>query len=107
MSDTCDLEGLYFEILLVAIQHEPKCEVELIDGQFTALLKDMPQSASDAVLMGVLTKADSVSTIDLREATEQYSTAVGFSFQVEDSDTRDQIINAMIYRAENPSEATV
>ncbi len=43
-----ELEALYFETLLVAIRHEPKFNIELIDGSFMCLAIDMPQEATDA-----------------------------------------------------------
>ncbi len=98
MNEECELEELYFELLLVAIRHEPSFNIELIDGSFMCLAIDMSQEATDAILMGVLVECEWVRLYETADVTGEFGDHLAFGFQIEDKESRDAILDAMIDR---------
>ena len=98
MDSEHELEELYWEILLVAIRHEPKFWIALIDGSFMCLAADMPAEAQDALLTAVFIKCDWLKVYDPMDVTGEFDDHLVFGFQVEDKEARDAILNALIDR---------
>jgi len=96
--EECELEELYFEILLVAIRHEPKFNIELIDGSFMALAVDMPAEAHDALLTAVFTQCDWIRIYEIGDATGEYDDHLAFGFQITEEGSRNAILDALIDR---------